>query len=171
MWGTTNLRARMAIFFQVCVLSWVVFREPVSSYNSYLSTTLVWGVPDMFGISHGWIARHQATEMRMAADGLNGPRRFVFFGLAQSQGRMSTRPRTGRGKTLVPILGVSQYPRRKHGLVFPHPSFTDSEGGVSMGSREGLNPTTPTPCRGLGRRDPELCAQQDSYTIHTSLPL
>ena len=35
-----------------------------------------------------------------------------------------------------------------------------------MGSREGLNLTTPTPCGGLGRRDPELCAQQDSYRVY-----
>ena len=34
-----------------------------------------------------------------------------------------------------------------------------------MGSREGLNLQPPLPRDpGLGREDPELCAQQDSYT-------
>ena len=40
-----------------------------------------------------------------------------------------------------------------------------------MGSREGLNLRPPLPRDpGLGREDPELCAQQDSYT-NTSQPL
>ena len=62
----------------------------------------------------------------------------------------------------------------KHGLVFPHPSPTGSGREVSMGSREGLNLTAPTLNGGLEQRDPELCAQQDSYRVYrlsTTSPL